>query len=344
MIRKFLCALAFLVLGALGTEAQVLTEPGIDIVLLPVINDTGIEVWENKYYPVNVFEQKITEEFTALLREYPYSRVRALNPFDEEVWLKGGAPEADLAIKLHLYRLKMTDRQHLVSDQMGYIGLRMEIYAGDTRELIYATSVAGEDRRFTVSPGDDRIFYLTHQPESGKLLFLRPLDFLPVNKLFPRGLDFWQIFPDRDRDQPFSRPLWSSFRGTPYWNAFKKALRKSRDSLFDGFSGYYMVGRIISPTKDSVSAHPPKRRRYIVSLGKIEGVKEGDLLEVLRSDRYDTADPERPVVVLPDKGGLVKVLFIQDREAVVEVVKESAESPVKLRDLVALPLYNVRRK
>ncbi len=346
MIRKILLGLVFLLaLIASGAFAQVLTEPGLDIVLLPVINDTEIEVWENKYYPVNVFDQKLTEEFTSLLREYPYSRVKTLTPFEEEVWLKGGSPRADLGIKLHLYKLKMTDRQHLGTDRMGYVALRMEIYGGDTRELIYATSVAGEDRRFTLSPGDGRIFYLTHQPESGNFIFLRPLDFLPVNKLFPRGLDFWQLFPNvGDDDQPLSRPLWSSFKRTSYWNAFKKALRKSRDSLFEGVSGYHMVGRLISPTKDSLSSNPPRRRRYIMSLGMVEGAKKGDLLNILRSDRYDTVDPERPIVVLPDNGGLVKVIAVQDHEAVVEVVKESAEAPIKLRDLVVLPLYNPKRK
>lgn len=56
-----------------------------------------------------------------------------------------------------------------------------------------------------------------------------------------------------------------------------------------------------------------------MSLGKIEGVKVGDLLSILRSDRYDTVDPERPVVVLPDSGGLVKVISVQNHEAVLPV-------------------------
>ncbi len=140
-----------------------------------------------------------------------------------------------------------------------------------------------------------------------------------------------------------SRPLWKAFKKTTYWNAFKKALRKSRDTLFDGITGYRMIGRIITPTKDNMTLKPPKRRRYIMSLGKIEGIRPGDLLDVIRSDRYDTVDPERPVVVLPDKIGVVKVLWIQEHEAIIEVVKEHLERPIRLRDLVVMPLYITHR-
>lgn len=342
-IKLILCIIlsySTLALAPSDARGNVLDTPGIDIAVLPVINDTPIEVWESKYYPLDVFDQKVTEEFVALLMEYPYARIVTLTKEEEPYWLRGGGPGTDIGIRLHFYRLKMTDRQHLGSDRMGYVALRMEIFDGVTRQLSYASSIAGEDRRFTFSPGDGRIFYLTHQPESGKLLFLRPLDLLPVNKMFPRGLDFWQLFPDpKDYEQPMRKPLWNSFKGTPYWNAFKKALRKSRDTLFDGISGYKMVGRIISPTKDELKKHPPKRRRYIISLGMVEGVREGDLLKVMRSDRYDTVDPERPVVILPTEGGTVKVLKVQSHEAIVEVVKEDKDEPIKLKDLVVMPLY-----
>lgn len=321
MLKKFIIFIVFAVFTITPVHANVLTEPGIHIALMPVVNETEIEVWESKYYPVNVFEQKVLEEFIVLLREYPYSRITVLSPLEEEIWLRGGGVPADIGVRLHIYKLKMTDRKHLGTDRMGHVAIRMEIFGGEDREMLYATSLAGEDRRFTFSPGDGRVFYLTDK------------------------LDFIQLFADpKDDDQPMSRPLWKSFRGTPYWNAFKKALRKSRDSLFAGMTGYYMVGRIISPTKDSLSETPPEKRRYIVSLGKVEGVKVGDLLPILRSDRYDTVDPERPIVVLPDNGGTVKVLSVLNHEAIVEVVEESENNPIKLRDLVMMPLYPSARK
>ncbi|SMG32640.1 FlgT C-terminal domain-containing protein [Dethiosulfovibrio salsuginis] len=321
-MTKYFIKVTLLVLClASAAKANVLTEPGLHIALLPIVNETDIQVWESKYYPVDVFPQKVIEEFVTLLREYPYARITVLSPMEGEVWLRGGSVTADIGVRLHVYKLKMTDRKHLGTDRMGYVAIRMEVFEGEGREMLYATSLAGEDRRFTFSPGDDRIFYLADK------------------------LDFVQLFPDpKDDDQPMSKPLWSSFRGTPYWNAFKKALAKSRDALFDGITGYHMVGRIISPTKDSLSSSPPNRRRYIVSLGRVEGVKVGDLLSILRSDRYDTVDPERPVVVLPDRGGLVKVISVQNHEAVVEVVRESQENPIKLRDLVIMPLYPSKRR
>ncbi len=327
-----------------AAHATVLTTPGISIVVLPVQNNTPIEVWESKYYPVDVFPEKITEEFVTLLREYPYAQVLVLPPEQESEWFRGRGPKGDLGIKLLFYKLKMTDRKHLGMDRMGYVALRIELFDGITRERFGAFSVAGEDRRFTFMPGDGRTFYLTKQPESGKLLFFRPLDLLPINKMFPRGLDFWQLFPNpKEYDQPMSRPLWKSFKRTSYWNAFKKALRKSRDTLFDGITGYRIIGRIISPTKDNIATKPPKRRRYIMSLGKIEGLRPGDLLSVIRSDRYDTVDPERPVVVLPDKIGTVKVLWVQEHEAIIEVVKENKEAPIGLRDLVVMSIYHAHR-
>ena len=321
MIKRFSRMILLVLCLTSSANANVLTEPGLHIALLPIVNETEIQVWESKYYPVDVFEQKVTEEFVTLLREYPYARITVLSPMESEIWLRGGGLPADIGVRLHIYKLKMTDRKHLGTDRMGHVALRMEVFEGENREMLYATSLAGEDRRFTFSPGDGRVFYLADK------------------------LDFVQLFPDpKDDDQPMSKPLWGSFRKTPYWNAFKKALAKSRDSLFDGITGYHMVGRIISPTKDSLSTSPPERRRYIVSLGKVEGVKVGDLLSILRSDRYDTVDPERPVVVLPDRGGLVKVISVQNHEAVVEVVKESPETPVKLRDLVIMPLYPSRKR
>lgn len=321
MLKKII-TLFFIVISMIKPACSyVLTEPGIHITLLPIVNDTDIQVWQSKYYPVDVFDQRVTEEFVTLLMEYPYARITVLSPLEEKIWFSGGGVPSDVGVRLHIYKLKMTDREHLGSDRMGYVAVRTEIFDGETKQMLFATSSAGEDRRFTFSPGDGRVFYLTDK------------------------LDFVQLFPNpKDYDQPLSRPLWDSFKGTSYWNAFKKALRKSRDSLFDGITGYHMVGRIISPTKDSLKSSPPARRRYIMSLGKVEGIKEGNLLNVLRSDRYDTVDPERPIVVLPDRGGLVKVISVQNHEAIVEVVRESKEEPIRLRDLVIMPLYPSNRR
>ena len=104
-----------------------------------------------------------------------------------------------------------------------------------------------------------------------------------------------------------------------------------------------MVGRIISPVKSSLQKKPPRRRQYIISLGMVEGLRKGDLLKVMRSDRYDTVDPERPVVIIPENAGIVKVILVKKHEAIIEVVKENKKDPIHLKDLVVMPLQLKRK-
>ena len=90
------------------------------------------------------------------------------------------------------------------------------------------------------------------------------------------------------------------------------------------------IGRIISPTADSKR----RRREYIISIGREDALRVGDILDVVRSVIYVTVDPEHPIVVLPKSIGRVKVISVQERNAVVRVVKDNKKEPIQLKDLV----------
>ena len=133
--------------------------------------------------------------------------------------------------------------------------------------------------------------------------------------------------------------IWASFEKSPFWAAFQNAARRARDDIFRGYTGYAVMGRLVSPMADSTRERP----RYIVSLGKFDSLKVGDLLAVGRSDTYITVDPENPVVVMPRLVGKVRVDFLKPREAAVTVVEEDENDPIQLRDLVIMPLFSPRK-
>ncbi len=132
---------------------------------------------------------------------------------------------------------------------------------------------------------------------------------------------------------------WQSFEQSPYWAALKKATQSALSDIVRGYPGYHITGRILSPTKDSTKKKP----KYIVSLGKRHSLRLGDVLGVARSDTYITVSPEDPVVLVPEIIGKVRVVFLKEEESVVEVVTENEAAPIKLRDVVVVPLFGPRK-
>jgi hypothetical protein len=57
-------------------------------------------------------------------------------------------------------------------------------------------------------------------------------------------------------------------------------------------------------------------------------------LDVVRSDTYVTVDPENPIAVIPNIVGRVRVISLQERTAVVQVIQDSRRDPIQLMDLV----------
>ena len=90
------------------------------------------------------------------------------------------------------------------------------------------------------------------------------------------------------------------------------------------------VGRIISSTAGSRR----RRREFIISIGRQDALRVGDVLDVVRGDTYVTVDPENPVVVLQNTIGKVKVVSVQEKNAVVRVVKDNRKDPIQLKDTV----------
>ena len=90
------------------------------------------------------------------------------------------------------------------------------------------------------------------------------------------------------------------------------------------------VGRIISPTAGSRR----RKREFIISIGRQDALRAGDVLDVVRGDTYVTVDPENPIVVLQNTIGKVKVVSVQEKNAVVRVVKDNRKEPIQLKDIV----------
>jgi hypothetical protein len=55
-----------------------------------------------------------------------------------------------------------------------------------------------------------------------------------------------------------------------------------------------------------------------------------------------TIAPETPEMHFPQIVARVRVIFVKDRDAVVVIIKESAEGPVQLGDSVSEPLEGIR--
>ena len=61
MMKKLACAV--ILLAVLSGVSWAGGQRRISVVIFPTINSTGLEIWESKYYPYNVLEQKMSEYF-----------------------------------------------------------------------------------------------------------------------------------------------------------------------------------------------------------------------------------------------------------------------------------------
>ena len=89
----------------------------------------------------------------------------------------------------------------------------------------------------------------------------------------------------------------------------------------------------------------PKKKQnklYHINVGRNGTLKQDDVLAVTRSSSVRTISPETAEMHFPQIVGRVKVRFVKDEDAVVEVIKESTDAPIQLGDSVALPLTTRR--
>lgn len=139
---------------------------------------------------------------------------------------------------------------------------------------------------------------------------------------------------------------WDVFAKTAYWPAICKALDDALSEVVAGYNGFRIVGQIVAKAErvDGSFTVPKKKQNslYHVNLGRNETIKIGDVLAVTRSSSVRTIAPETAEMHFPQVVGRVRVVFIKEEDAVVEVIKESGDAPIQLGDSVSAPLVTRR--
>ncbi len=313
----------------------------LSVVIFPTLNSTGMEVWESKFYPYNVLEQKMSDYLESLFKHSPLIEVRVLDEAGMNRWLSGGRRGDDMAVQMELYDAILKEKHVLGTMETGRVRLRLRVFDTAHVKQIATRTTEGRDKRFTLDSDED-IFWLDMAVVG-----------LPIP--FENGLDLFGLTKGNYKGQKMSHPTWDQFRGTSHWQAFKNAIDEVYDQAMaqvtnamhsndpssalmaqDTFSpAFTTVGYILSPTAKSTRRH----REYIISLGSQAGqggdaVRVGDVLDVVRSDTYVTVVPDEPVVVLPEVIGQVKVIKVYEKNAVVRVVKDNKKEPIALKDMV----------
>ncbi|GHV37822.1 hypothetical protein FACS1894187_15610 [Synergistales bacterium] len=323
-----------------------LEQKRITVVLLPTENNTDIQIWRSKYYPYSVLEERTTEYFASLFADSPMVDVVILDENGMDRWFAQPYRTEDMAFQLEIYDGMFKDKANgLGSRSVGKVSLRLKAYDAVNAERFATRTAVGKDTRYTFNPDGEKLFWIDATVTS-----------LPIP--FKDGLDLLGLTQTQERGQKMSRPVWREFATTSHWQAIKNsvnnawheamgqvsiALRRNDPEGWQrgeiAFNPYAIeIGRIISPTATSTR----KKREYIISIGRENALQAGDLLDVIRSDTYITVDPENPVAVVPqrvgrarDNGvGKVKVLSVQERTAVVRVIKDNRKEPIQLNDLV----------
>ncbi|MBR1673166.1 MAG: hypothetical protein IJ702_09580 [Fretibacterium sp.] len=313
----------------------------VSVVIFPTLNSTGMEVWESKYYPYNVLEQKMSDYLESLYKQSPLIEVRMLDEAGMNRWLSGGRRGDDMAVQMELYEAILKEKHVVGTMETGRVRLRLRVFDSAHVRQIATRTTEGRDRRFTLDSDED-VFWLDMAVTG-----------LPIP--FENGLDPFGLTQSKYKGQKMSRPTWNQFQNTSHWQAFKNAIEEVYNQSMaqvtnvmhsndpssalmaeDTFSpSFTTVGRILAPTAKSTR----RRREYIISLGSqatpgADAVKVGDVLDVVRSDTYVTVVPDDPVVVLPEVIGQVKVIKVYEKNAVVRVIKDNKKEPITLKDIV----------
>lgn len=337
MMRKFLCTVLLLMMCGISHAGQ----RRLSVVIFPTINSTELEVWESKYYPYNVLEEKMSEYLETLYKTSPLIDARVLDEAAMNRWLSGSRSGDDMAVQLELYSAVMKDKHVVGTASTGRVLVRLRVFDRARVKEIAVRNVRGKSSRFTLDSDEDIFWFDAAVAGLG----------IP----FENGIDFFGLTNSKYKGQKMSRPTWAQFKGTSYWQSIKNAIaqahRESLDQIRnvirsnepnaaltgnDNFSdSYSTIGRILAPTSTATR----KNREYIISLGKfangsLDGVRVGEILDVIRADTYITVVPEEPVVVLPKVVGKVKVIKVYEDNAIVRVVKDNKKEPVTLKDLV----------
>ena len=339
-MKKIFCVLSLILLIS-PSELFAENQRRLSVVIFPTINSTGLEVWESKYYPYNVLEQKMSEYLEQLFKSSPLIEARMLDEAAMNRWLSGSRRGDDMAVQLELYQAIMKEKHILGTTQTGRALIRLRVYDRAKVQEIGVRNVRGKDARFTLD--NEENIYWFDEAVSG------------LGIPFKYGLDLFGLTKTNYNGQQMSRPTWDQFKNTSYWQSIKNAINEAYNQSMtqvrnvirsnepnakltanDNFSSSYTtIGRILAPTATSTR----RKRDYIISLGAyangaLDGVRVGDILDVVRADTYVTVVPENPIVVLPNIIGKVKVIKVYDDNAVVRVIRDNKKEPITLKDIV----------
>ena len=112
-MKKLLCVVILLCLFGVSEAGQ---QRRISVVIFPTINSTGLEVWESKYYPYNVLEQKMSNYLEELFKRSPLIEARVLDEAAMNRWLSGSRRGDDMAVQIELYSALLKDRKTVLLD------------------------------------------------------------------------------------------------------------------------------------------------------------------------------------------------------------------------------------
>jgi hypothetical protein len=328
-----------------AAPASALEQRRITVALFPTENNTDLQVWQSKYYPYSILEEKMTDYLASLFADSPMTDVVILDENGMNRWLSQPYRGEDMAFQMELYDALVKDsRGVLGTNSKGRFQLRLKAFDAVNAERFATRIAVGSDSRYTFGPGGEKLFWIDTMVT------------LPVP--FKDGLDLLGLTRTEDKGQKMSRPTWAQFSSTAHWQALKNAVKDAYHEAMgqistalkrndpDGYAAGDIpfnpfainVGRIISPTATSTR----KRREYVISVGREDTLRAGDILDVVRSDTYITVDPENPVAVVPHTVGRVRppavgrvrVISVQERTAVVRVIRDNRKEPIQLNDLV----------
>ena len=319
------------------SESSLMENKRFRIKLFPVINQTDFQVWESKYYPYSILESKINDYLASLFMDNPRMEAEVLDSIGMRRWMTSQRRDGDMAAQIEIYSALMKTRDNVLGNyDTNAIAMRVRVYDSINAENFADQPVHGKDKRYTFAPSEGQLFYLDSMIS------------LPIP--FADGLDLLGLTKSKYKGQKMTYPTWAQFNETSTWQAFKNATKAAHRQIMMQTTGAITrnsggseiaatlagsfssaIGRIIAPTASSTR----RKREYIISLGELDAVSVGDVLDVIRSDTYITVDPGRPVVVIPKEIGKVRVTWVQEREAIVTVTQEKdKKDPIQLKDIV----------
>ena len=156
MIRKILCVFLFLAACGVSHAEQ---QKRLSVVIFPTINNTELEIWQSKYYPYNVLEEKMSQYLESLYKISPLIDARVLDEAGMNRWLSGSRSGDDMAVQLEMYSAIMKDKHVIGTATSGRVMIRLRVFDRARVREVSVRNVRGKSSRFTLDD-DASVFWL----------------------------------------------------------------------------------------------------------------------------------------------------------------------------------------